>query len=113
MFKTEYRVVWKRRGLKRKSKRYMSLKAAQRRIALMGPEPWVALEVNPDDYHCHKGSSAYNECGCDGLTWREHLLNARNQPSHEEDSGMPALEYAFIETRPLAPWQPLSEEGNG
>lgn len=107
MFKTEYRVVWKRRGLKRKSKRYMSLKAAERRVRLLGPEPWTALDVQPDDYVCCRGERADRECGCNGETWREHLLGARNGAMYEGDGGMPPIEYVHIEKRPLAAWEPL------
>jgi hypothetical protein len=103
MFKTEYRVVWKRRGLKRKSKRYMSLKAAERRITLMGPEPWKALGLDPDE-RCCSGL----ECACGGRTHREILLEQRNGRMHEDDAGMPPIEYVFIEQRPLAKWQPLN-----
>lgn len=108
----EYRVVWQRRGMDRKSKRYAALKSAKKRVLLMGPEPWLALGVNPDEYHCHKGQSAYNECGCDGLTWREHLLNARKGSMHQDDDGMPPIEFIRIERRPVSDWEPLSDEQN-
>lgn len=104
MFKTEYRVVWKRRGLKRKSKRYMSLKAAERRITLMGPEPWKALGLDPDE-RCCSGL----ECVCGGRTNRERLLDDRKGSMYEGDDGMPPLEYAYIEQRPLAAWQQLGK----
>jgi hypothetical protein len=102
---TEYRVVWKRSGMTRKSKRFASLKAAQKRAALMGPEPWTALGVLPDDSAvcgCPR-----DECQHEGETWRERLLAARNQGRYPEDSGMPAIEYIRIEQRPTVNWEPL------
>lgn len=100
----EFRVVWKRRGLYQKSKRYATLKAAETRVQLLGPEPWIALGVLPDDIACCSG----NECACGGVTWREQLLSQRNQPRHPDDTGMPAIEYIRVERRPLSAWEKLS-----
>lgn len=97
----EFRVVWKRHGFHQKSKRYATLKAAERRLTLMGPEPWIALQVDPDERMCCSGY----ECACGGQTWREHLLEVRNTPRHPEDTGMPAIQYIRIEKRPLSPWE--------
>src|SRR4051812_42800746 len=77
MNKFEYRVVWKRRGMDRKTKRYATLKGAENRVLFMGPEPWLALKVDPDALQCCPGTTQY-ECGCGGLTWRQSLLSARN-----------------------------------
>ena len=106
--KTEFRVVWKRRGQPRKSKRFMSLKAAQRRVRLLGPEPWTAFEQDPDERYCCSG----HECGCGGRTLREHLLAQRAEGNgyDPEGGGMPAVEYVRIEQRPLGDWSPVSED---
>jgi hypothetical protein len=101
---TEYRVVWKRRGMPRKSKRFQTLKAAERRVLLLGPEPWRAFEALPDDLHCCSG----HECACGGETWREHLLGQRTEPRGPDDDGMPAIEYIHIEKRPLGKWEPVN-----
>jgi hypothetical protein len=99
--KYEYRIVWKRHGLHQKSKRYASLKAAERRARLLGPEPWTALEVNPDERMCCSGY----ECACGGQTWRENLLESRRTPRYPDDTGMPAIEYIRIEKRPVSKWE--------
>lgn len=83
----QFRVRWKRVGLKEKRKLYWSERAAQRLVVFLGPEPWKALGKNPDDRMCCDG----HECGCDGQTWRENLLGNRG--------AMPPLEYMMIETR--------------
>lgn len=106
MNKYEFRVVWKRRGMDRKTKRYATLKAAENRVLFMGPEPWLALKVEPDALQCCPGTAQY-ECGCGGQTWREHLLGSRQEPAYEGDDGMPAIEYIRIERRALAPWESL------
>lgn len=94
----------------RKSKRYASLKAAQKRIQFMGPEPWLALGENPDELMCCPGR-AENECGCGGVTWREHLLGQRQESGLDPDStGMPPIEYMRIERRPVSDWAPLPDE---
>lgn len=101
LLKYEYRVVWKRRGLDQKSKRYASLKGAERRARLLGPEPWTAFGVDPDDQYCCSG----HECGCAGRTWREQLLETRKQAMYSDDDGMPSIEYIRIEKRPVAKWE--------
>jgi len=99
----EYRVVWKRAGMKQKTKRYASLSAAQRRVTLMGPEPWLAFAADPDELHCCSG----HECGCEGATWREYLLGSRANGWKADDEGMPPLEYCRIEKRPTSNWEPM------
>ena len=92
----QFRLRWKRVGFKEKRKVFWSERAAQRRITLMGPEPWKALGKEPDDRMCCSGE----ECGCGGDTWREHLLSNRGD--------MPPLEYTIIESREvtLGNWTP-------
>lgn len=104
---TEYRVVWKRRGMDRKSKRFASLKAAERRVKLLGPEPWTAFNRDPDEPYCCRG----HECGCGGLSLREHLLDQRAQTMGSDDNGMPPIEYVRIEKRPLGEWQQVQHTG--
>ena len=104
MNKYEFRVVWKRRGMDRKTKRYATLKAAENRVLFMGPEPWLALKEEPDDRHCCSGY----ECGCGGKTWREYLLEQRTEGKFgADDGGMPDIEYIRIERRALSPWERL------
>ncbi len=53
---TEYRVKWKREGLSPKRVKYNSLKAAERRLALLtSAEPWLALGLGPTAYQCGSG----------------------------------------------------------
>jgi len=92
----QFRLRWKRVGCPEKRKLYWSERAAQRRIDLMGPEPWKALGKDPDARMCCSGQ----ECGCSGDTWREHLLGQRGD--------MPPLEYTRIESREVTQgeWTP-------
>lgn len=87
---TEYRVVWKRDGLTEKKKRYMNLVRAKRFVTLLGPEPWIALGLDPDQYFCCSG----RECGCGGTTVREH--------SEIQRKDIPAIEWVRIEKRKIA-----------
>jgi hypothetical protein len=92
----EYRVVWQRQGLSRKTKTYKRLATADRRRLLLSGTPderFAALGIaDPDSPMCCSGY----ECGCGGTTYRESdaLYIA----------GMPQLEYAVIEERKVAPW---------
>ncbi len=97
----QFRLRWKRVGRPEKRKLYWSERAVQRRIDLMGPEPWKALKRNPDDWYCCPGTRDY-ECGCGGRTVREALLDRGN---------MPPLEYTRIESREvtLGEWVPAGE----
>lgn len=103
MNKYEYRVVWKRFGFDRKTKRYATLPGAQRRVRLLGPEPWTALGVDPDEKACCSG----HECGCGGLTYREQMLADRNGRYYPTETPMPECEYIRIERRLLSPWESL------
>ena len=72
---TEWRVSWERGPdehgiIFRKSARFGSLKAALRRVMLMGPEPWLAFGKLPDAWHCCPGTR-FDECACGGLTVRQ------------------------------------------
>lgn len=89
----EFRVVWQREGFKPRRKRYATRKAAERFMTLLGPEPWVALGRDPDEYFCCSGA----ECGCSGLTIREES-NARREE-------MPKIESIRLETRRTHPWE--------
>ena len=98
----EYRVVWKRQGMKRKTRRYAHLKSAQRFVMLLGPEPWKALNVDPDSPHCRSPE----ECTCQGGTWRDYL--ERGREGYGPD-GMPHIEYVHIERRLTFEWDSLPE----
>lgn len=97
--KTQYKLCWKRKGLNEKRKLYWSERAAKNRITLMGPEPWKALDLDPDSYACCSGG----DCGCGGETVREYMLRSRGD--------MPPLEYASIESREVSmgAWGPKQE----
>ena len=93
----EYRVVWQREGLRRKVKRYATLRAAERFMVLLGPEPWSALGKSPDALWCCSGYEC--ECGCGGTTVR--------QLSDEQRKRMPALLSVQMETREVGAWRAL------
>lgn len=93
----EYRVVWKRVGMKRKVKRFQGLKSAERRIRLLGPEPWTAYDVDPD-------APYYTD---DGKSLRQHLTEQRAEGFGAEGDGMPAIEYMRIERRQIGEWAAL------
>jgi hypothetical protein len=87
----EYRVIYKREGLKPKRKRYVSLKVAERFVRILGPEPWEVFGKKADD-RCCSGL----ECACGGLTERER------QSEYMKD--VPPLEYVRIERREVGKW---------
>lgn len=94
---TEYRVSWKREGLKVKRKRYATRKGAERFLRLFGPEPWTVYAgkyTGPDDRVCCSGY----ECGCEGLTYREQAERDRRE--------MPKLEWLRLEQRVVGSWSP-------
>jgi hypothetical protein len=90
----EYKVSYKRVGLDARRKKFARLASAERFIALLGPEPWLVLGKDPDDFQCCPG----NECGCGGATVRE------SDAAYRE--GMPDLEYVRLERRTVGPWEP-------
>jgi len=92
----EYRVVWKRAGLRRKVKRFATRRAAERLlIRLTDPEPWrtyLREGQDPDDYRCCSG----HECGCGGITYRQEAEDMR--------ANQPPLESVQLEARRIEPW---------
>lgn len=95
----EYRVVWKREGIKVKRRRYATRSAVDRFLVLFGPEPWKAYVrrgKGPDDYVCCPGTSSY-ECGCDGVTYRER--------SERMGAEIPKLEWIRVEQRAIGAWE--------
>lgn len=102
--------MWKRHGMPRKQKRFASLKAAERRVRLLGPEPWTAFDKNPDEPWCCSGSRYTSEgCECGGETLRQKLIRERTESSYgPESEPMPSIEYIRIESRPLGDWAALN-----
>lgn len=90
---TEYRVKWKREGLKAKIKVFQTRAAAERRLTLLGPEPWKAMGREPESKWCCSGY----QCACGGVTVREESENTRKT--------MPRLEYVQLEKRQVQMWQ--------
>lgn len=97
---TEYRVIWRRVDSARpKRRRYMSVKRAERLLNMLtSNEPWLWVlefkDKDPDSLACCDG----HECGCGGLSIRQHLT--------EKYKDMPAIEYARIESREVGEWKP-------
>ena len=88
----EYRVVWKRVGIRSKHRPFARRASADRFVRLFGPEPWTYLGRDPDAYVCCSG---YN-CGCGGETYRQ-----ANETTRRE---LPHLEWFRIEQRGVEPW---------
>lgn len=101
--RTQYRVLWKRDGLRPKAKPVMSLATADRFIGLLtSPEPWRFMrdyhDRDPDSYRCCDG----HECGCGGQTIREFCEEARKD--------LPPIEWVRIESRQVTPYAPMKTE---
>lgn len=94
MEKCEYRVVWKRQGLKQKAKRYATLKGANRFMDLLGPEPWKAFGKEAEEQYCCGGY----QCACGGMTWKQHL-------EFHKKSGQPEIESIRLEKRNVGEWE--------
>lgn len=90
----EYRVAWKREGLRRKYRLYQKESAAKKFLTLLGPEPWLAYGKKPDELECCSG----RECSCGGMTHRE--------ASEEIHKSMPPLEDVRLESRRIGKWEP-------
>lgn len=97
----EYAVVWKRVGLRPKRRIFVRRAAADRRLVLLGPEPWLAFGKSGDEPACDHDDNDRYECGpCDRchLTRREYETKAR--------ADFPPLEYLRLETRCVTDWTP-------
>jgi len=95
----EYRVSWKRAGMRPKSKVYQTRKGAERQLVLLGPEPWKAWGGKAEDYFCCSGW----ECLCGGETVKERI--------ESDHKTMPALEWVRMEHRNCEPWCPANGKG--
>ena len=103
----EYAVVWKRAECVAKRKKYRSRPLAERFMLLLGPEPWkrdadrMGRPKDPDSYMCCSGY----ECGCGGISLRQHYLEARKD--------LPPLEWMRLEIRDVeeSPWRPAGLAG--
>jgi hypothetical protein len=94
---TEYRVLSKRQDTAVKDKRFRSLKAVRDRVGLLlSDEPWRFFGSagertrDGDGLYCCPGTQHY-ECGCGGLTVREHALAPREN--------LPPIEWVRVEKR--------------
>lgn len=91
--KYEYRVTWQREGCRKRVKRCALESTAERFMKLLGPEPWMAYDQDPDELDCCNGYM----CGCQGRTVREVSDFRRKE--------MPRLEFARIERRAVDEWE--------
>lgn len=103
---SEFRVVWKRDGLRSKAKRFATRRAAERLIFILtDAEPWRAYLRDgdgPDDYKCCSGY----QCGCGGTTYRQEAEDTR--------ANQPKLEWVRLEMREVGQWSPaVTPEGRG
>lgn len=100
MDKYTYRVVSKREGRRTKYKTFATIKAAERRLALLtSAEPWKLKDPrnNIDEVVCCDGY----ECGCGGETHGEAFEAFKKETATLLD--------AYIEKRPVGDWQPLTQ----
>jgi hypothetical protein len=90
--KTEFRIRWKRVGLRPKSKTLKSRRAADRFVLQLGPEPWKAWGKDPHALVCCSGY----QCGCMGATVGEEALAQR--------ATMPVIEWIEVSVRSVSVW---------
>lgn len=76
------------------------MKRARHWITVLGPEPWAAHDQDPSDRFCCSGY----ECGCGGLTVREHWESGRKD--------LPPIEWIRIEKRTVeyGQWAHVSKQ---
>jgi hypothetical protein len=95
MSRTEFRVVWQREGLSKRSVRYRSRAQALSKALVLQGRIWEVTDQDPDGYACCSGA----ECGCGGLT--------RAQAWAQRSAEVPPLIYGpVIQTRTFTatPW---------
>lgn len=103
MTRTQYRLTWQRKDREPCQKIYANMKMVEKRLALMGPEPWKAIGKDPDACHCCSSP----DCGCDGITVREYMEEVR------KEKGWTPVQWVKIEARQVTttPWNQIREEG--
>ena len=89
----EYRVVWKREGLRTKSRRYARVGQAERYLQIVEGRMAEATGLNPEAAACCDGW----QCGCQGQTNAEVWA--------EVAARVPPLEWVRIEARPVGAWR--------
>lgn len=96
MSKVEYRVRWRREGLRPATKRYATREAAERWALIVQGRMQEATDKDPDDYACCPGGYA-DMCGCYGRTnaqvWAQRTAEVP-----------PLIEGPVIQTRPVGEW---------
>lgn len=92
--RVEYRVVWQREGLSKRTKRYATRLAAERfSLIVQGRLIEAYPAINPDEIFCCGG----HMCACRGMTYREHW--------ESESKPYPPLIYGpIIEQREVGEW---------
>lgn len=95
----EYRLIWKRKGLDPKYKKWAH-KSAMERFKKFLTAPIGESFDEPDAYMCCRGGWE-NQCGCGGLTWREHAI--------ERMKDVPPLEWVRVEERTVGKWEQVAQ----
>lgn len=96
--KHEYRIIWKREGGKKKTKRFVYLKRTNNFIKLLrNDKPWEVFKEYPHDYFCCDG----HECGCGGRTVFEEYQSTKEH--------MPKLECLYLERRAVGEYERFEE----
>ena len=90
----EYRVVWKREGQRKKTRKSRSMKIIQKWLWLLGDTPWKAFNAEPDERVCCSGYDSL--CACGGLTYR--------QQAELKKAEQPKIEFIRVESRHVDPW---------
>lgn len=104
----QYRVISERGEgdqYSRAVKTFGSMKAVEKRLILLGPEPWRAYtDKGPDELQCCP-DGPYDECGCGGLTVR--------QASDERRKDLPPVTSIRVEQRTITTtaWEPVESSG--
>jgi hypothetical protein len=95
----EYRVVWKREGQRKKTRKSRGAKLIQKWLYLLGDTPWKAFGKEPDDYLCCSGNP--HLCACGGKTYGEQ--------ADEKKAEQPKIEYIKVEYREVGVWEQTNE----
>ena len=99
--RTEFRVIWQREGVTRRSVRFRSRAQAERKALILQGCMVEATGEDPNDYACCSG----RECGCRGVT--------KAQAWAERADQVPPLVYGpVIQTREFtaSPWREAASD---
>lgn len=97
------------RVTKADKKKLRTREAAEKRLLLYGPEPWLAFDKGPDDEWCH-GKASAEKCGGkigygpESPPCEEKHTTAREFWEMKRGEMAIKIVHAWIEERTLSPW---------